>query len=442
MVGGLVKNFVPEQGYMRRGFPTVPLPDKSLLVTTITDYASLTGYMDRLGLFHMDLTLDRMSRFWEARAMPDLPLIHVVGTNGKGSTATFLCSIARAHGLKVGTFTSPHFVSPRERIQVNRSPLPRSVWVELGREILATPGGEDLTYFEFQTCLAMLAFERAGVDLAIMEAGLGGTYDATNVFAPGLTLFTPIGMDHEKVLGPTLRDIARDKAGAIRPGGVVITGVQEPEAMVELQERAEAVGARFMYGVDMAEPVLEARLGLAGIHQRVNAHLALAGWRWFSAGIGHKSDTLAELFGLESAFMPGRMQRVELDGQELILDGAHNSHALQALRSALVDRDIRPGAVVFACLADKDAAPMAPLLRDLTDGPVIIPAMQSERACDPARLATLMGEGSVTAVSLDAALRRCRDEAGPILVCGSLYLLAEFFSVYPHFLSPQRSAHP
>lgn len=394
--------------------------------------------MDRLGLFHMDLTLDRMERFWAGRGKPDVPLVHIVGTNGKGSTATFLCSIARAHGLKVGLFTSPHFVSPRERIQINRSPLSEAVWAELGKTILESPGGADLTYFEFQTCLAMLAFEQAGVDLAIMEAGLGGKFDATNVFAPGLTLFTPIGLDHEKVLGPTLADIARDKAGAIRTGGVVVTTVQETEAMVELQQRAEAVEARFMYGVDMADPVRDIPLGLSGIHQYVNAHLALAGWRWFAANAGLRSDPLSEVFGLESAFIPGRMQRVTLDGQELILDGAHNSHALEALRMALRDREIRPGAVIFACLADKDAGPMAPLINGLTDGPVIIPTMESERACDPARLAGLVGESAVVAPSLQDALDQCRDIQGPVLICGSLYLLAEFFSVYPEFLTPQR----
>jgi dihydrofolate synthase/folylpolyglutamate synthase len=146
--------------------------------------------MDRLGLFHMDLGLGRMEAFWAARGMPRFPIVHVIGTNGKGSTSTFFCSIARAHGIKVGLFTSPHFLSPRERVQVNRAQLPPGEWVELANEVLATPGGPALTYFEFQTCLAMLAFEKRGVDMAVMEAGLGGRYDATTVFSPRITLFT------------------------------------------------------------------------------------------------------------------------------------------------------------------------------------------------------------------------------------------------------------
>ncbi|QJB58540.1 bifunctional folylpolyglutamate synthase/dihydrofolate synthase [Pseudodesulfovibrio sp. zrk46] len=392
--------------------------------------------MDRLGLFHMDLTLDRMEAFWEARGLPDVPVIHVVGTNGKGSTSTFLCSIARAHGVKTGLFTSPHFITPRERVQVNRSLLDRDVWVELANEVLATPGGDKLTYFEFQTCIAMLAFEREGVELAVMEAGLGGKFDATNVFRPTLTLFTPIGMDHEKILGPTLTDIATDKAGAIHAGGQIITGIQVTEAMIPLQDRASAVNARFMYAVDMADPVDEMRLGLMGIHQSANARLALAGWRWHAAGNNYKSEPISEAFGLESAFLPGRMQQVEIDGHTFILDGAHNSHALEALDSALYAEDMRPGAVIFTCMGDKDIGPMISRIKSLTDGLIIVPDMENERACSAGELASKFGDRAVTAPSMKDALTMCHDAAEPVLVCGSLYLLAEFYSLYPQFLTP------
>lgn len=404
-------------------------------VTHFKTYQDLTAYMDRLGLFHMDLTLERMECFWCARGKPDIPVLHVVGTNGKGSTSTFLGSIARAHGLKTGLFTSPHFLTPRERVQVNRAMLRRETWVELGNELMDTEGGADLTYFEFQTCLAMLAFEREGVDIAIMEAGLGGRFDATTVFDPMLTLYTPIGMDHEKVLGPTLTDIAMDKAGAMREGGSVITGIQMDEAMGVLQEQAQTVGARFMYAVDMANPVDALSLGIMGIHQTANARLALAAWRWFMATRHDRSDATCERFGLESAFMPGRMQFVEIDDRTVILDGAHNGHALEALGSALKAEDIRPAAVIFACLEDKDAEPMLPLVRSLTDGPVIIPAMESERAKDADSLCAAIGERGRTAPSMTAALAACADVDGPVLVCGSLYLLAEFYALYPQFLT-------
>ena len=274
------------------------------------------------------------------------------------------------------------------------------------------------------------------VDLAIMEAGLGGKYDATNVFAPGLTLYTPIGMDHEKELGPTLKDIARDKAGAMREGSTVVTGPQEGEVMAELENRASEVGARFVYSVDVADSVQGIRLGLRGIYQTTNARVALAGWRWHAASIGIRSEMRLEKFGLESAFLPGRMQQVEIDGQAMILDGAHNSHALTALKAALVAEDIRPGSMIFACLSNKDIKLMATLLRDLTAGPIVVPAMVNERAGDAGNLAAVLGERAQAVDSMAAALNACRDIPGPVLICGSLYLLAEFYEIYPQFLTP------
>lgn len=393
--------------------------------------------MNRLGLFHMDLTLDRMQGVWQERGIPDLPVVHVVGTNGKGSTAAFLCSIARAHGVKVGLFTSPHFVTPRERVQINRTMLSHAQWVDLANELLDIPGADSLTYFEFQTSLAMLAFERNNVQLAIMEAGLGGMYDATNIFHPFLTLFTPIGMDHVEILGPTLVDIARDKAGAIHRRSTVITGPQEGEVMNVLQSRARDVGARFMCSVDIAEPVNKP-LGLEGVHQSTNAQLGLAGWRWYATGREMRSLPEVEEFGLKTAFLPGRMQFVKLDGQTIILDGAHNGHAFEALTAALRSKGVRPSAVVFACLGDKDAGPMIPQLLALTDGPIVIPQMENDRACAPDKLAAEIGDRACTADSMQAALASCKSVDGPILVCGSLYLLAEFYSLYPEFLTSQR----
>jgi len=395
--------------------------------------------MDRLGLFHMDLSLGRMEAFWAARGMPGIPVVHVVGTNGKGSTSTFFCSIARTHGIKAGLFTSPHFVSPRERVQINRALLGREEWVELANEVLATPGGTALTYFEFQTCLAMLSFERKGVEMAVMEAGLGGRFDATTVFSPRLTLFTPIAMDHEKILGTTLRDIARDKAGAVRSGSVAVTGPQRAEAMEELANRVEAVGARLIFAANVADPVADVRLGLSGPHQHDNARLALAGWRVFAAMADIRSEADAERFGLESAFVPGRMQRVSIGGRTIILDGAHNTHALTALGKTLKAEGIRPASVVFACLADKDISAMLPLVRALTDGPVLVPGMDNERAGDAARIASKTG-GDARAVpslaeALEAALAVRTEAQGPVLICGSLYLLGEFYKIHPEFLT-------
>ena len=178
-----------------------------------------------------NLDLDRMNLMLDLLGHPEqsFRVIHITGTNGKGSTSTFLSCVARAHGLKVGLYTSPHFVTPRERIRINGALLPADRWPVLGDRVMeAAP---NLTYFEFHTALRLLAFAEAGVDLVVMEAGLGGHYDATTAMPVQAVCFTPIGMDHEKILGPTLTDIASDKSQAMRPGVPAFTAPQEAEAL-------------------------------------------------------------------------------------------------------------------------------------------------------------------------------------------------------------------
>jgi Folylpolyglutamate synthase len=164
----------------------------------------------------------------DRHGLPRFPVLHVVGTNGKGSTATILAELLQAHGLRVGLSVSPHFITPRERILVNGAMLPEETWARLGAQVFAQSEGLGLTYFEVLTALSLAAFEDAGVDVAIMEAGLGGRFDATNVLSPALTVFTPIGMDHMNILGDTLEKIAADKAGAMRKGGLAVAARRSP----------------------------------------------------------------------------------------------------------------------------------------------------------------------------------------------------------------------
>ena len=162
----------------------------------------------RPGLDRMRAALDRL-----ALRRPPCCVVQIVGTNGKGSTSTMLAALAQAHGLRVGLHTSPHFLSPRERVRLDGAMLPEERWLELAN-ILMQRGGDDLSYFEFVTCLAVMAFAEA--DIAVMETGLGGSYDATTALEADLVVFTPIDLDHQSVLGPFLKDIAADKAGATR----------------------------------------------------------------------------------------------------------------------------------------------------------------------------------------------------------------------------------
>jgi len=400
-------------------------------------YNAVRAYMDRLGLFSMDLSLGRMEAFRAEHAAPSFPIVHVVGTNGKGSTSTFFESLAREHGLRTGVFISPHFVTPRERIKVDGRMLSREDWVRLANMVMETPGGDKLTYFEFLACLAMLAYVDKDVDVAVMEAGLGGKYDATTVFSPQLTLYTPIGLDHEKILGPTIEAIATDKAGAMHIGGHVVTGRQEEEAMRVLRARAGELGIELQQASDVAGPVTSS-LGLRGAHQRDNARLAGAAWRIFADKYGVSHDEAAVSRGLEQAFIPGRFHVVRPEGMPgLILDGAHNCHALKALQQVLLEENIRPEAVIFNCMSDKKLDAMLPLLRGLTDGLVFCPAIALERAAKPADTAAAISRRAIAVDDLETALERVREMQGPVLVCGSLYLLGAFYEIYPEFLQLQ-----
>ncbi|MES9995394.1 cyanophycin synthetase [Desulfovibrio aminophilus] len=404
------------------------------------DFPEFEAHLDTLGLFRMDLTLGRMEAFLRAAGEPKFPAVQVVGTNGKGSTSTFLASLFSAHGLHAGLYISPHFVSVRERLLVDGAMLSENEWVELANEVSACSEGLDLTYFEMLTAMAVLGFRRAGVQAAIWEAGLGGTWDATRALPADLVLFAPIGLDHEAILGPGLERIARDKAGAMRPGGLALTGPQEPPVLEILLRRAEELGATLLRSADLADLPPAGSLGLNGPHQRENARLALAAWRLLTEGQGWSRDAGAQSSGLSRAFIPGRMQRVAYD-PPLILDGAHNAHALTALAAAVREGGVHPQATVFACLKDKDLKPMIPLILGLSDGPILVPGIpDNERAMPPEELAIRLGPRARPCADLRAALNPLAGSVEPVLVCGSLYLLAEFYKQNPWSLTRPQAA--
>jgi dihydrofolate synthase/folylpolyglutamate synthase len=415
-------------------------------------FAEFSAYLDRLGLFHMDLTLDRVREFARRAGLgrPPFAVAHVLGTNGKGSTSTFLESIAREHGLKTGLYTSPHFLSFRERIKVGGRMLPEERWVCLANRAMSISGDLGLTYFELLTCMAVLAFAEDGVELAVMEAGLGGRYDAVSAFETDLTLFTPIGMDHMHILGNTLEEIAADKADAMpqrEGGGLAVTGWQEPEALVVLRSVAERKAARLLLADWLAVLPDGLRLNLPGPHQRQNALLALAGWRLITTALGREPDALAEARGLERAFIPGRLQHcpgVSGVSPDLLLDGAHNEPGLRALLVAVEELHPRPVALLFSCLKDKDLLAMAPLAARLTDGPILVTGLPGcERSRDPVEMGTIFADlGRETRAFPDpeAALAGAATFNGPVLACGSLYLLAALYTKRPECLENAASA--
>ena len=423
-------------------------------MTQFSSAADVVRHLDGLGLFHMDLGLKRMHRALKALHLTRPPFVtaQVLGTNGKGSTAAFLASLGMAHGCRVGLYTSPHFVHPAERIRIDGRPWPEDAWAAPANAVMEV--APDLTYFEFLTVLALLAFAEARVDLAILEAGLGGRYDATTAVAADVLCYTPIAMDHKAVLGPTLTAIATDKAAAVRGSAPVCTAPQFPAAARALAAAAKAHSAP----LTKAAPVAPDRpLGLAGPHQRTNAGLALTAWQSLAPLLGKNlQDVTAQAHGLATAFLPGRLQSVPGgDGlPPLLLDGAHNPHGMAALVAALRNADLHPAGAVFSCLGDKDWQPALHLLKDcLGNAPLFIPTLRNERAAPAAVIAAAANScGPATAQALpdgpealSQALSRAAalPEVGPrrpVLLAGSLYLLAEFYALRPQWLNPPTSA--
>jgi len=397
-------------------------------------------------MHHMDLGLHRVHSALSALGLALLPYAsaQVVGTNGKGSTSTFLAEALTASGVRTGLFTSPHFLSPRERILVDGRQLPESDWLRAAEAVLCV--SEDvsparrLTYFELVTVMAAWLFREHGCKAAVIEAGLGGAHDATTALAHDLTVYTPIGLDHERVIGPTLSDIARDKAGAMREGVPAVSARQEPQALDILTGMAKRVGAPFLLADDVAGKIGQSwphKPAMLGPHQADNLRLALAAHHLLAARCGWAQDAAALERAARTAFIPGRLQLVPgVDGMpDLILDGAHNESGLTSLNAALRDLDIRPSAVIFACLADKDFAAMLPLVRSLTGGPVFVPGLDVQgREMDPAELARLIGPKATPVADMGEALARVAGLEGTVLICGSLYLLAEAFRLHPEWL--------
>ncbi len=418
-------------------------------------FEDVLTFLDERSMFHMDLELNRMQRAIERLHLAPgtdgwHPLVvQIVGTNGKGSTSTFLASLARAHGLVTGLYTSPHFVTPRERIRLNGSMLPAEAYPELAERVYAA--SPDLTYFEFLTVLGLLAFKEARAEFVVLEAGLGGHYDATTAIHADLVCFAPIALDHTHILGSTLADIATDKAHAIRSGGCAITGTQPDEVAAVLRAFAASRSSVLLSAQALAQLPEGAELGIAGPHQGMNAALALAAWRVAAEKKGWMTDEGAVRAGLRAARISGRFQRVPAAAGDppYILDGAHNPHGLKACRDAVRAGNIRLRAVIFSCLSDKDVDTMLPLVAELSRRTTLfIPTIQdNERAMDGADLAERFrdlagkdGSQEIRSVSrLGEALGEvvnlpCDAPEDPVLICGSLYLLGEFFTLRPTWL--------
>ncbi|HEY4134434.1 MAG TPA: folylpolyglutamate synthase/dihydrofolate synthase family protein [Alphaproteobacteria bacterium] len=417
--------------------------------------------LERLQGLHpkiIDLSLGRIERLLAKLGHPERkmpPAIHVAGTNGKGSTVAFLRAMLEAAGKRVHVYTSPHLVRFHERVRLAGQLIGEEALLEALARCEAANGGENITYFEITTAAAYLAFAETPADVTLLEVGLGGRFDATNVIdRPLATAITPVSMDHEQYLGDTLGEIAFEKAGILKPGVPAIIAPQAPEALAVIETRAAEIGAPLRRGgiewsvlTDMEQMVWQGGAkfiglplpNLQGAHQLTNAGTAIAVLDALPE-FAVSDDAIRQ--GITHAEWPARLQRltkgllVELlpPRSELWLDGGHNPSAGEALAAQAERWADKPLLIVSGLLRTKDAAgffrPLASHVKAartvaIPDSTATLSAEETSEAAQRAGLA------APAMPSVEAAIRDlAKDLTRParILICGSLYLAGHVLS--------------
>jgi dihydrofolate synthase/folylpolyglutamate synthase len=411
------------------------------------NYSEAIQFLYGLQLFGANFGLENTRQLAALAGNPhtQLRFIHVAGTNGKGSTCAMLESIYRAAGLRVGLFTSPHLVSFRERIQVNRQLIPENELIRLVEEIQPLlkqfPADNHLTLFEVITVMALKFFAEQKCDLVIWETGLGGRLDATNIVTPLASVITNIAFDHQQWLGDTLEKIAAEKSGIIKPGIPVVTATDEKFALAVIEKMAREKNAPITSVAADGNPPLTkfaalcrdaATLPLLGEHQQKNAALALVTAEVLQKQIPVHEEKIRE--GLQYVNWPGRLQLIEKpNGQKILLDGAHNVAGVEALRAALPGV---PLTFIVGFLGDKDWRPMCEILAPLAAKIFCVP-VASARTADARALAETFRSANPAAEVLvcdslsevlekNGARGRAPDAAQDLIVItGSLYLVGE-----------------
>ncbi|MDP1739211.1 MAG: folylpolyglutamate synthase/dihydrofolate synthase family protein [Caulobacter sp.] len=421
--------------------------------------------LERLRLLHpklIDLSLGRMHRLCAALDNPQRrlpPVVHVAGTNGKGSTVAFLRAIAEAAGLRVHVFTSPHLVRFAERVRLAGALITEDHLADVLERVQRANAGEAITFFEITAAAAFQAFSEVEADLCLLEVGLGGSLDATNVVErPAVSVIAPVDHDHREFLGDSVAGIAGEKAGIIKRGAPAVTGRQSEEAFAVIEARARALGAPLLaMGTDFdawaergrmvvqtTERLLDLPLpSLIGPHQIDNAALAVvAALQLREARI----DEPAIAAGVATAVWPARFQRLtkgplgeraRAAGADLWLDGGHNPHAARALARTVGDmaaRDGRPVALICGLLANKDIDGYFAAFTQLGPRIVAVP-FEADAACPPERLVEAAGRAGLQAAMSGSAAEALETvlagDAPPphVVICGSLYLAGEVLAM-------------
>lgn len=426
---------------------------------------------------HAEIVAELTSRWPEHKLVPTLgriealcgllgdpqrayPVIQVAGTNGKGSTCIMIETILRTLGLRVGRFASPHLQEIGERICIDGNPLAPDLFDELYAEVKPLADivdrqaidGVSLTFFEFMTAMAFAAFADAPVDVAVVEVGMGGSWDSTNVADATVAVVCPVDLDHMHILGDTVEQIAGEKAGIIKPTSTAVLAGQRPEAAKVLIARAAEVGARVVLdGVDFglvsrvpgvggqvlkldtpAGPVSDLHLPLYGAHMARNAALAVAAVETFLGGRAIAPEILQAAF--DNVIAPARLEVVATD-PTIILDTGHNPHGARAIVEAIEEAfTFSPLIGVYAGMRDKDVRQVLEIYGSICDH-IVCTAPAFDRAMSPTELVELatdvLGEGRATAAptmadAIDLAVALADEtQYGGVLICGSVVAAGE-----------------
>jgi dihydrofolate synthase/folylpolyglutamate synthase len=444
----------------------MPSPDPARLQPS----ANLTGALGRLYARHtfgIKLGLDPVRRLCELIGNPQdqLAVVHVAGTNGKGSVSAMIEAVLRAAGLRTGLYTSPHMVRFNERIRIGGQEVgdpPLVAALELCEQAagqVQREQGHEATFFEITTAMAFHCFRQAGVQVAVVETGMGGRLDATNIVQPLVSVITRIAMDHEAYLGNTLEAVAGEKAGIIKAGRPIVAGPQEPAAEEVLRQAAAARGAPYLAASEaVAVRPLECslrgqkvhaettggwsgmlRLPLSGAHQLENLAIALTALEQVFSALGTEVPFRIVREGLAAVQWRGRFE-VLREAPTVIADAAHNPSGAATLAAALRTHGLTRTALVTGMCADKDTAGVARILAGVARRvwTVPIPNARSLPAEDLAALFRRAGVDAQATDHVEPALREAeawaKAEGSAVVIAGSIFLLGE---VLPLYANPQ-----
>ena len=387
-------------------------------------YDEALAWLNGVQRFGIKLGLENVRRLFGALDVKklDARVVHVAGTNGKGSTCAMAAAICQAQGYRTGLFTSPHLVTFRERIRVNGEMIRKrdvADGLSMIRKLVASWDPHP-TFFEITTALALLHFRQKRCEIVVLETGMGGRLDATNALAAAVCAITPIDFDHQAWLGSTLERIATEKAGIIKPRVPVVSAPQHPDAERVIRRRAKECEAPLRF---ITEPLPDTGLALHGKHQRENAALAIAALTDGKIEI----DQAAISRGLDSVDWPARFQRIDA---QIVIDGAHNPGGARVLVETWREQFNEQRAVIVAgMLRDKDADSFWGVLAPIA-AHVVLPSFRSDRAASPCELSEIVQRVAAdvkvtTAASIADAIRMAKNFARPILITGSLHFAGE-----------------